>query len=71
MKKEMTSKERVVAAIEFKGPDRLPHRHCYLPATLKRYPDIGKLPWENIKAILETFHRYGRYPIAMIDEEMK
>lgn len=43
MKKEMTGRERVVAAIEFKGPDRLPHRHCYLPATLKQYPDLGKL----------------------------
>lgn len=43
MRKEMTSRERVIAAIEFKGPDRLPHRHCYLPATIKQYPDLGKL----------------------------
>jgi uroporphyrinogen decarboxylase len=43
MKKEMTGRERVVAAIEFNGPDRLPHKHSYLPAALKQFPDIVKL----------------------------
>jgi len=39
----MTSRERVIAAIEFKGPDKLPHKHCYLPATVKKYPGLRKL----------------------------
>ena len=43
MRKEMTGRERVTAAIEFTGPDRLPHKHCYLPATLKSHPGIIQL----------------------------
>lgn len=33
----MTSRERVIAAIEFTGPDRLPHRHACLPAVFDKY----------------------------------
>ena len=43
MNSQMTSRERVIAAIEFSGPDRLPHRHCYLPAALLKYPQISRL----------------------------
>ena len=39
----MTSRERVIAAIEFHGPDRIPHRHAFLPAVFERYPDIPSL----------------------------
>jgi len=43
MPKEMTGVERVTAAIELTGPDRLPHKHCFLPATVRRYPGIIQL----------------------------
>lgn len=43
MKKEMTSRERVVSAIEFKCPDRLPHRHSYLPSVFSRYPELKEI----------------------------
>jgi uroporphyrinogen decarboxylase len=39
----MNSRERVIASIEFKGPDRIPHRHAYLPAVFDRYPKIEEL----------------------------
>ena len=39
----MTGKERVTAAIEFTGPDKVPHKHCFLPATLKSHPDLFEL----------------------------
>lgn len=39
----MNSRERVVAAIEFKGPDRIPHRHTYLPAVFDKYPETEEL----------------------------
>ena len=39
----MKSRERVVAAIEFKGPDRIPHRHAYLPAVFDKYPETEEL----------------------------
>ena len=33
----MNSKERVIRAIEFDGPDRIPHMHSYRYATLEKY----------------------------------
>jgi uroporphyrinogen decarboxylase len=39
----MTSKERVKATIEFKGPDRIPFRHAYLPAAFMKYPELFDL----------------------------
>ena len=39
----MSGKERVTAAINFAGPDRVPHKHCFLPATVKRYPELISL----------------------------
>lgn len=39
----MTSRERVISAIEFKGPDRIPSRHAYLPAVFSRYPEVELL----------------------------
>ena len=33
----MNSKERVIRAIEFGGPDRIPHKHSYRFATLDKY----------------------------------
>jgi len=33
----MTSRERVIAAIEFSGPDRVPHRNAFLPAVFRKY----------------------------------
>jgi hypothetical protein len=39
----MTSRERVIAAVEFKGPDRIPHRHCFLPAAFLAYPQLENL----------------------------
>lgn len=43
MKREMTGRERVKAAIEFTGPDRMPHRHAYLPAVFDKYPEAISL----------------------------
>jgi len=43
VKDEMNGRERVTAAIKFTGPDRIPHQHCFLPATLKQYPELIKL----------------------------
>jgi uroporphyrinogen-III decarboxylase len=43
MSKMMTSKERVTAAVEFKGPDRVPYRHAYLPAAFIKYPKLVNL----------------------------
>jgi uroporphyrinogen decarboxylase len=39
----MTGRERVIAAVEFKGPDRIPHKHCFLPAAFIRYPRLSEL----------------------------
>ncbi len=39
----MTSHERVVAAIEFRGPDRVPHRQVCLPATFEQYKNLRSL----------------------------
>lgn len=39
----MTSRERMIAAIEFKGPDRIPHWHCALPAAYKAHPRLTEL----------------------------
>ena len=114
----MTSRERVIAAIEFSGPDRIPHNNAFVPAvslpgfggqvvvhplcrgtaTLCPYSSSGSgrlrelrhgsledarrhgsfdggfisccelhpdLPWENMVAILEAFHEYGRYPLRL------
>lgn len=36
----MTSRERVIAAIEFRGPDRIPIRHCELPASYRALPGL-------------------------------
>ncbi|HID95471.1 MAG TPA: hypothetical protein EYP53_05365 [Candidatus Latescibacteria bacterium] len=44
----MTSRERVIAAIEFSGPDRIPHRHAFLPAVFDRYGD-------RVKKLLRRF----------------
>ncbi|MCS7192641.1 MAG: hypothetical protein NZ937_06650, partial [Armatimonadetes bacterium] len=33
----MTSRERVIAAIEFKGPDRVPIHHAVFPGALWRH----------------------------------
>lgn len=43
MKTTMTSRERVKAAIEFTGPDRLPHRHSFVPAVFETYPKLEEL----------------------------
>ena len=43
----MTSKERVHAAVEFSGPDKIPFIPCYLPASLKHY--------EGLAALLEKY----------------
>lgn len=40
---EMTSRERVKAAVDFTGPDRLPIRHACLPSTFKKYPETCEL----------------------------
>lgn len=39
----MTSRERVSAAIEFQGPDRIPHQHCALPAAYKAHSRLPEL----------------------------
>lgn len=39
----MTSRERVIAAIEFKGPDKAPFIPIYLPACLQVYPGLKDL----------------------------
>ena len=39
----MTPRERVVRAIEFSGPDRVPHRHCCLPASFAAHPRLPEL----------------------------
>jgi hypothetical protein len=36
----MTSRERVIAAIEFAGPDRVPLRHTALPAAFAAHPGL-------------------------------
>ncbi len=62
----MTSRQRVIAAVEFKGPDRVPHQHRFLPAAFLAASEIEpNQPWENIAAILETFYDYGEYPFKL------
>lgn len=39
----MTSKERVMAAVEFKGSDKIPHCHVYLLAVFDKYPQVEDL----------------------------
>jgi len=39
----MTSRERVIAAIEFTGPDRIPFRHAVLPASFRSHPQLEEL----------------------------
>lgn len=39
----MTSRDRVMAAIDFTGPDRIPFRHCVLPASFQRHPGLPGL----------------------------
>ncbi len=39
----MTSRERVIAAIDFAGPDRVPFRHCVLPASFQAHPGLSDL----------------------------
>lgn len=70
----MTSRERVIAAIEFRGPDRTPMRHCalpsaftahpWLPELLRRYP--SDFAGENAEppAALPTRFRKGQYTDA-------
>jgi hypothetical protein len=66
----MTSRERVIAAIEFRSPDRLPFTHVWFDAALwthgqelidflKDYPDdfgnrINSIPPENYLAMIEA-----------------
>jgi uroporphyrinogen decarboxylase len=40
---KIQSKERVKAAVDFKGPDRVPFRHAYLPAAFSKYPQLFDL----------------------------
>jgi len=35
--KSLTSRERVIAAIEFSGPDRIPHNNAFVPALFDKY----------------------------------
>jgi len=51
----MNSRERVIAAIEFKSPDRIPHRHAFLPAVFEKYQEV-----ENL---------YKRFPSDFAGEE--
>ena len=39
----MTSRERVTAAIDFTGPDRVPFKHCVLPAAFTAHPGLADL----------------------------
>ena len=39
----MTSRERVQAAVNFSGPDKIPFMHCYLPASFKIYDGLEEL----------------------------
>jgi len=39
----MTSKERMKAAVNFKGPDRVPHMHCALPASFNVFEGLPEL----------------------------
>jgi uroporphyrinogen decarboxylase len=39
----MIPRERVIAAIEFKGPDRVPHRFAWLPAVFEKYRDLPEI----------------------------
>ena len=39
----MTSRDRVIAAIEFTGPDQVPFRHCVLPASFQAHPALSDL----------------------------
>ena len=67
----MTSRERVIAAIDFTGPDRVPFRHCVLPASFQGHPDLPRLlahypsdfEGENglPPAVLPQSYRAGRY----------
>lgn len=38
----MTSRDRVVAAIEFRGPDRVPHAHAAIPAAWAVFPHLAE-----------------------------
>ena len=40
---KMNSRERVIAAIEFKGPDRIPHRHAWLPSAFAAHERLPEL----------------------------
>jgi hypothetical protein len=39
----MTSRERVKAAVEFTGPDKIPFIHCYLPVAMREYEGLPVL----------------------------
>ena len=39
----MTARERVIAAVDFAGPDRVPLRHCALPAAFAAHPWLPAL----------------------------
>jgi uroporphyrinogen decarboxylase len=39
----MTSRERVLGAVNFTGPDKIPFIHCHLPAALQIYPKLKQL----------------------------
>jgi len=70
----MTSRERVIRAIEFKGPDRIPVMHAALPAGIlfqdewgtQRQLIINPKTWRELfkpyyKKLFDTVHNSGRH----------
>ncbi len=39
----MTSRERVIAAVEFREPDKIPFAHSYLPSAFAEFPGLPEL----------------------------
>ena len=70
----MTPRERVIAAIDFAGPDRIPHRHQVLPAAFGVHPGLADLLVEYPSDFaaedrkpddeLQQTHRAGEYTDA-------
>ena len=61
----VNSRERVKKAIAFGGYDHPPISHAILPAAQIKYGEaldeiLVDVPLENIRAMYETFKRYGR-----------
>ena len=40
---QMTSREHVIAGKEITGPDRVPFKHCVLPASFRAHPKLPDL----------------------------